>query len=854
MLQTDEKQRDKTQADRNKMLLTAGGLLHDIGKVIYRTGTDRRNHSTVGYDYLKTEAGMQDEKEILDCVRFHHSSMLKGAAIADDSLAYIVYIADNIAAFADRRKKETEGDEKGFDLSVPLQSVFNVLNGNHQEYYYAPGDINLGDIRYPSEQKEKFSQSFYTEIRQRLTANLRGLKLEREYLDSLLTVMEANLSYIPSSTSKAELSDISLFDHVRLTAALAVCIYDYLKEKYPEDTGFRERLFRTDGFYDEKAFTLWTFELTGTERFISMSGRQNVLKNMRARAFYTEMIMEHLIDRTLDELGLSRANLLYSGGNRCYLLLPNTEETRKIIEEKILDDTWFIRNFRDDLHVLGTYVECSGNTFRNVPEGSFTQMFADLQKKAEAKKRHPYSALSVKALRYGLATNRQGNRGRECRICRRLCYHEEDGICFTCRNLENFSANVLYSDFFSVVQPRDFEEYMSWRNGADIINSPICSTELDMMAFRVGPWAPFSETYRKETEEVLDGLLLPGDFLMTAEKNEEALKMRMENMQEVPYIRVYTKNRMYTGKYITTKIWTGDYTSGETFEEFAEKSRGIRRVGVLKLNVDDMKHTLTEGIPVHYAALSRTAVLSRQLSMFFKYYIRFILKDGGYSLDGEEKHQKRKATVIYSSGDEMLLVGAWDDVVELAVDVRRSFEKYTQGTMHLSASIGLYDSSYPAAAIVQEMSERQKESKYLPGKNSITLLEDGERHFAEDGKHSISDGTYSWAEFEQEVIAEKYRTLAEFFQGTEERGKSFLYHILELVRNQKERINFARMVYTLSRLEPAEEGEKKEAYRKFSGKMYQWIQSEKDCRQLKTAINLYAYLNRERGENSHADK
>ena len=43
------------------------------------------------------------------------------------------------------------------------------------------------------------------------------------------------------------------------------------------------------------------------------------------------------------------------------------------------------------------------------------------------------------------------------------------------------------------------------------------------------------------------------------------------------------------------------------------------------------------------------------------------------------------------------------------------------------------------------------------------------------------------------------------------------------------------------------EGEKKEKYRKFSRKMYQWVQSEKDCRELKTAINLYAYMHREKG-------
>ena len=33
-----------------KVKLITGSLLHDIGKVIYRQGTDRRNHSTAGGD------------------------------------------------------------------------------------------------------------------------------------------------------------------------------------------------------------------------------------------------------------------------------------------------------------------------------------------------------------------------------------------------------------------------------------------------------------------------------------------------------------------------------------------------------------------------------------------------------------------------------------------------------------------------------------------------------------------------------------------------------------------------------------------------------------------------------------
>lgn len=76
--------------------LVVGSLLHDIGKVVYRSG-DGRNHSTSGYDFLKNEAKIEDA-ELLNCVRYHHGKYLKNAQIAADDLAYITYYADNVAA------------------------------------------------------------------------------------------------------------------------------------------------------------------------------------------------------------------------------------------------------------------------------------------------------------------------------------------------------------------------------------------------------------------------------------------------------------------------------------------------------------------------------------------------------------------------------------------------------------------------------------------------------------------------------------------------------------------------------------------------------------------------------------
>ena len=117
--------------------LVLGSLLHDIGKVIYRQGDDRRKHSQSGYDFLKNEVHAEEcDTDILDCVRYHHADAIKGAKIDNDALAYIVYIADNIASAADRRQNTSE--DAGFEISMPLQSVFNILNQNKEEKYYEP--------------------------------------------------------------------------------------------------------------------------------------------------------------------------------------------------------------------------------------------------------------------------------------------------------------------------------------------------------------------------------------------------------------------------------------------------------------------------------------------------------------------------------------------------------------------------------------------------------------------------------------------------------------------------------------------------------------------------------------------
>ena len=337
--------------NEKELKITMSSHLHDIGKVIYREGGDVRRHSLSGYDYLKDEAGITD-KDILVGVKYHHAQNLKSASLDNDSVAYIVYMADNIASATDRREREEQ--ESGFEISAPLESVFNILNKNNKKMYYKPQLLNPdGEINYPSEDKIMFDRHYYNIVKSNISDNLKGLNYTDDYINSLIEVLEANLSFVPSSTSKNEVADISLFDHVKLTAAVASCIYQYMEEN--NITDYKKILF-TNGkeFYDKNVFLLYSMDISGIQDFIYTIHSKNAMKMLRSKSFYLEIMMEHIIDCLLEKLHLSRANLIYSGGGHCYMLLPNTETAKNIIEDYNKEiNGWFLENCDISLYIAG---------------------------------------------------------------------------------------------------------------------------------------------------------------------------------------------------------------------------------------------------------------------------------------------------------------------------------------------------------------------------------------------------------------------------------------------------------------------------------------------------------------------
>lgn len=768
--------------------IITGALLHDIGKVIYRTG-NMKDHSTSGYEYLKNTIKL-DEKQyapILDSVRYHHGKFIQKANIGNDSPAYITYIADNIASAADRRK--LEDSKSGFEKNTPLESVFNILNGNDQHYYYKPGMLGeKGFINYPTQNKIEYTSDRYESILRLITNSIKGgTDLEKEpekYINSLMEIMESTLTYVPSSTNKEERADVSLYDHIKITAAAASCIYLYLKEKGESD--YKKVLLKqSEKFYEEKAFILYSMDISGIQKFIYTIKSQKALKTLRARSFYLEVFMENMIDELFSELEISRANLIYCGGGHMYALLPNTENTKNILntfERQI--NMWLMKTFKTSIFVASGYSECSADSLKNYPAGSYKAIYAEVGRRILEKKMRRYSAADIKYLNSGKA----GSDGRECGICKTVDNLNDEGVCEMCASITELSRGIQKDSFFTVISEKE-------------------SNCVQLMENR---------------------------WLIS--ESEEELENRMKNRPET-FVRAFAKNAFYTGRNIASKLWVGDYTSDKVMSEMSDEAEGIDRVAALRMDVDNLGQAFVSGFENEkngdkYVTLSRTAAFSRQMTIFFKYHINSILSKAEYtSMGGAQAGEPRNVSIIYSGGDDVFLIGAWNDVVESALDIRNRFAEYTQNTLTISGGIGIYRDKFPIHIMAARTGDLEEISK-TGEKDAITLFDD--------------KGRYRWHELEHIVLKEKFDLIKQFMSGSTERGKNFLYNLLELIRNRDKKINIARFVYLLSRLEPREGAPAYETanYRNFADKMFNWIRSDEDSRQLITAIYLYVYLTR----------
>lgn len=726
-------------------------------------------------------------KFIYDSI-LYYAGKITGTAGKEFENIYIMKLADKISATFDRRK--APDSEFTFDESGNLYSIFNILNGNNESKRYDASVLYEDEkIKFAKDSVNKPSGEFYKEIKEKLSGKLENASVDMDFINSYLETLERTTSYIPVSASVDEKVDISVYEHIKQSIAIGSSLFEYLTEN--DRIKDQEKIYCSpEEFYKEKSILLYSMDFSGIQSFIyGQYGKEEVLKNLRSRSFYLEILMENVIDELLKSLNLSVANLLYAGGGHAYFILANTQKTKTILAEFDADIKACMQDtFGIDLYIGSGYCECSCNDLQNKPDGAYSNCFREVSGAVSQNKLRRYGASQIKALNKGKKTDGE----RECKICHSSYNLNENGVCSLCDGFAKLSKDILNREIFTVVSDKEKGILPIYKNG----------------------YLSGGNIKRKDGEEYLN-------------TNKKIL------------IRAYSKNGVYKGKDYVKTIYVGDYHNADTLENLVKDGVGIKRLGVLRGDIDNLGKAFVGGFEKSKQTLSKSAAFSRKLTQFFKYDINNILRNPIYKIpfsDGEDENTDRKIAIIYSGGDDVFVVGAWKDIIEFGVDLYNNLKEYTQGTLTVSAGLGIYMPKYPISYMAEKTGELEDYSKKLDGKNAITLFD--------------KNNSYHWDEFIDKVMGEKFATVSEFFSTVEDKGKSLLYNLLELFRNRDKKINIARMAYTLARMEPSGKvsEEEKAAYKNFKEKVYDWMFSESDTKQMITAIYIYSYLIRKEEE------
>lgn len=514
--------------------------------------------------------------------------------------------------------------------------------------------------------------------------------------------------------------------------------------------------------------------------------------------------MEHYLDELLAGCGVSRANLIYSGGGHCYVLLPNTAAVADTLTRWNRQfNRWLQQQFGTQLFLANAWTPCSGNDLTNTPaeKSPYKELFRRVNRLLEQHKFHRYTAEDLRQLNSTAAYPD----GRECKVCGTSA-NLADELCPWCRLFVEFSYKIQHKSVLVVSrQP----------SAADDCTLP-----------------------------ALDG----GSAYLTTTDRAAAQK-RLSSGE--PVLRVYTKNTPYSPLPSTTNLYVGDYAASNSMEELAGQSEGVRRIAVCRMDVDNLGHAFISGFeqenekdPVkrmHYVTLSRTSAFSRQMSLFFKCYINGILEG-------------LQVSIVYAGGDDVFLVGAWNDVLEAAQRIQSNFTAFSCGALTLSAGIGIFDDHYPIRLSAEETAALEEAAKHLPGKNAVALFTP-ERKAVRDAKGSLlvqpeQGHIYAWDVFRTKVLTEKVGCLQSFFgKDNAEHGNAMLYNLLALLREaENDRINLARYAYLLARLSPKKNAPDYKLYEQFSHNMMDWALDAVQRHQLITAIYIYVYQNRKGGD------
>jgi CRISPR-associated protein Csm1 len=775
--------------------LALAGLLHDLGKIYQRAywgnvpeGLADRSHPAYTEWAIRRHAQLfQKIVPDLDwltgsAARHHEGWHDKPQYQPRTPAEWCVALADT---YASRERVEAGEIDARHATAVPLKSVFASLRvqGAYGQLEWGYSQVRAGQEvglkpgeAYP-EARPNVSSDTYRRIIERLDERLAQLARHNPgpegLLANLLGIFQELLWNVPSDTQGEP--EVSLFDHLRLTGAIAAALWAY--------HGGNPTLEALKNDSQDK-FLLVLGDLGGIQSHIyriqgAQTGVGGLAKRLRARSLEVSLAAEALGLELLHRTGLTPLQRIMSAGGKFYLLLPNTEVVQQALvavrrewEEWALDQG-------------ATLLPClAAHPFAASGFKAFSQVLQEAhQKLAEAKLRPLQSQLDQPYLSKGEQSLRP------CTACgMRPAHSASDDLCPECerdRRIGRLLPKRSEIGFFEQDAPRPNHRFPKLRVALEQSGTHTLRTRPDFTPDAY-PW---------------EIRLLAGHLPTVQHAVAAGDRPNLANYQS------WAKEQ---------GLWEeeGERSLSDplTLAELAEFSTGVKYLGALMLDADRMGEAFASGF--ERPSPSRMAALSRTLELFFAGEVLELIRNPqtyarrlGWD-EAEAKEKARRYPLIYSvyaGGDDLFLLGPWDVLLEFALDLRALYQQFTQHPkLTLSGGFVLVNPSLPIPLLAQAVQEAEQAAKadgrdrlHLFGlsvpweelRSLVSWVENFQQHLQAEGKESMSSALAFrmlrlWKQHQQDDPARQMRYKPLLAYALRERNDEIRERYLQLTNHQ----------------------------------------------------------------------
>jgi len=698
-----------TQNIKERVLQAAlAGLLHDVGKVAQRASDDPTRppeghedtkqpvHAAFSEYFIQYNVPKQYHKFALHSV-FHHNPGANPAK--DKSISTLVALADKLSS-----GERSDKPEKG----IPMQmvSIFDrVAEGRKRK----SSDYDYLLLRPLTMDKDTIlKRENLSSIKQRdsYKSILKGLERVAKqdigdmetYLENLLEGFRKYTWSVPSAYYY-NLPDVSLYDHSRMTAALAACLADWETPKVDELLGAVERNFYEkprdgdDQLLNQDTSLLIGGDISGVQDFIYTISSKNAAKTLRGRSFYLQLLTEAVLRFVLYELGLPYTNVIYSGGGHFFLLAPVSAKD-KLQEIRIKITRTLLHHHGTSLYLALAYTPVPAKGFE---VGSFPTFWNQMHQNLAVAKLQRYTELGEDFYQEIFTPNQFGGNPKY--------------LCAVCGEDHRKVTRIKFDD----------EESGDICTLCDSFDKQIGSELPHATFLALGFGAPKDD----KSENLSDILLSFGMSFQFVRNASDPI-----NLPHAEYIVTWALDDPKNGNYPSTQgvpniqalRYTVNLVPRMSFDELQKKVRGgFERLGVLRMDVDNMGNIFSKGFGSdsedspnrNLASLARLSTLSFQFSLFFEGWIKRICED-----------YPNLIYAVYAGGDDLFLITPWDIMPELAQKINNAFHEYTghNPDIHLSGGMAFIGGKYPIYQAANDAGEAEDTAKKLKGKDAFAFL------------------------------------------------------------------------------------------------------------------------------------